>query len=102
MQLICDDMWLNGYTWMEDDVFHEFNPAKFKYTLPKYLDYNRFEIDTWLSARMMSSLVTQLSGKLRAICTRLCPPKVLLADKNGQNWLKQHLTRRPHKLLYLY
>ena len=70
MQLICDDMWLNGYTWMEDDVFHEFNPGKFKYTLPKYLDYNRFNIDTWLSARMMSSLVTQLSGKLRAICTK--------------------------------
>ena len=70
MQLICDDVWLNGYTWMEDDVFHEFNPGKFKYTLPKYLDYNRFNIDTWLSARMMSSLVTQLSGKLRAICTK--------------------------------
>lgn len=27
MQLICDDVWLNGYTWMEDDVFHEFNRA---------------------------------------------------------------------------
>ena len=70
MQLICDEIWLNGYTWIDNDVYHEFNPEKFKYTLPKYLDYNRFDIDTWLSSRMMSSLVTQLSGKLRAICTK--------------------------------
>ena len=33
---------------------------------------------------------------------KLCPPKVLLTDKNDQNWLKQHLTHRPPKLLYLY
>ena len=70
MQLMCDDMWLNGYRWQEEDGWHEFNPAKFKYELPKYLDYNRFHIDTWLSARMLSSLVTQLSGKLRAICSK--------------------------------
>ena len=70
MQLICDDMWLTGYRWQEDDGWHEFNPAQFKYELPKYLDYNRFNIDTWLSARMLSSLVTQLSGKLRAICAK--------------------------------
>lgn len=70
MQLICDDMWSNGYRWQEEDGWHEFNPDEFKYELPKYLDYNRFDIDTWLSARMMSSLVTQLSGKLRAICTK--------------------------------
>lgn len=70
MQLICDDMWLNGYRWQEEDGRHEFNPTQFKYELPKYLDYNRFDIDTWLSARMLSSLVTQLSGKLRAICSK--------------------------------
>ena len=70
MQLMCDDMWLNGYRWQADDGWHEFNPSQFKYELPKYLDYNRFSIDTWLSARMLSSLVTQLSGKLRAICSK--------------------------------
>lgn len=70
MQLLCDDMWLNGYRWQELDGWHEFNPTQFKYELPKYLDYNRFKIETWLSARMLSSLVTQLSGKLRAICSK--------------------------------
>ena len=84
MQLMCDDMWLNGYHWQEPDGWHEFNPAKFKYELPKYLDYNRFEIDTWLSARMLSSLVTQLSGKLRAICAKNAA-RLYVFDKDASN-----------------
>ena len=67
MQLICDDLWINGYRWMENGSTHEFNVSKFKLSLPKYLDYNRFNVDTWLSGRMLSSLVTQLSGKLRSM-----------------------------------
>ena len=82
MQLICDDMWLNGYRWQEIDDWHEFNPTKFKYELPKYLDYNRFKIDTWLSARMLSSLVTQLSGKLRSICSKNAA-RVYVFDKEA-------------------
>lgn len=70
MQLICDDMWLNGYLWQEGDGWHEFNPSRFKYDLPKYLEYKRFHVDTCLSAWMVSSLVTQLSGKLRSICSK--------------------------------
>ena len=54
MQLICDDLWINGYRWMENGSTHEFNVSKFKLSLPKYLDYNRFNVDTWLSGRMLS------------------------------------------------
>ena len=61
MQLLCDDMWLNGYRWHEDGVEHEFNISKFKFDLPKYLDYNHFEINTWLSARMLNSLTNRRS-----------------------------------------
>lgn len=90
MQLICDDMWLNGYRWEEDDGWHEFNPNQFKYELPKYLDYNRFDIDTWLSARMLSSLVTQLSGKLRAICTKNSTRLYVFDKEAGQgNYLER-------------
>lgn len=70
MQIICDDMWLNGYMWMEDGIWHEFNISKFKFELPKYIDYTRFNVDTWLSARMLNSLTNQLSGKLRAILAK--------------------------------
>lgn len=90
MQLMCDDMWLNGYRWQEDDGWHEFNPAQFKYELPKYLDYNRFSIDTWLSARMLSSLVTQLSGKLRALCSKNAARLHVFDKEAGQgNYLER-------------
>lgn len=102
MQLICDDMWLNGYRWEEDDGWHEFNPNQFKYELPKYLDYNRFDIDTWLSARMLSSLVTQLSGKLRAICTKNSTRLYVFDKEAGQGNYLERLwetieTRNPSK-----
>ena len=102
MQLICDDMWLNGYRWEEDDSWHEFNPNQFKYELPKYLDYNRFDIDTWLSARMLSSLVTQLSGKLRAICAKNSARLYVFDKEAGQGNYLERLwetieTRNPSK-----
>ena len=30
MQLMCDDMWLNGYRWKDDDGWHEFNPMNYR------------------------------------------------------------------------
>lgn len=102
MQLICDDMWLNGYRWQEEDDRHEFNPTQFKYELPKYLDYNRFDIDTWLSARMLSSLVTQLSGKLRAICSKNAARLYVFDKEAGKGNYLERLwetieTRNPSK-----
>jgi predicted RNA-binding Zn-ribbon protein involved in translation (DUF1610 family) len=91
MQLFCDDIWSNGYTWLEDGVIHEFNPDKYKYELPKYLDYNRFKVDTWLSARMLSSLVTQLSGKLRAICSKNAARLYVFDKEAGQGRYLEHL-----------
>lgn len=91
MQLFCDDIWSNGYTWLEDGVIHEFNPDKYKYELPKYLDYNQFKVDTWLSARMLSSLVTQLSGKLRAICSKNAARLYVFDKEAGQGRYLEHL-----------
>ena len=91
MQLFCDDIWSNGYTWLEDDGTHEFNPDKYKYELPKYLDYNRFKVDTWLSARMLSSLVTQLSGKFRSICSKNAARLYVFDKEAGQGRYLEHL-----------
>lgn len=55
--IIGDNIWNNGYK--------EFNPITDNLDLPKYLDYNDFILDTWLSARTLSSIVTQISGMLR-------------------------------------
>ena len=102
MQLLCNDMWLNGYRWQEIDGWHEFDPTQFKYELPKYLDYSRFKIDTWLSARMLSSLVTQLSGKLRSICSKNAARLYVFDKEAGKGNYLERLwetieTRNPSK-----
>ena len=61
--LILADVWNNGY--------QTFSIQNKIYELPKYLDYNDFNIETKLSARALSSLVTQVSGVIRSTCKRL-------------------------------
>jgi len=57
-QLIIDDIWENGYD--------KFIPLEDKLESPKYYDYKRFNVETKLSARALSSLVTQLAGVIGA------------------------------------
>lgn len=102
MQLICDEMWNNGYRWLVGDEWHEFKPDEFKYELPQYLDYNRFNLETWLSARMLSSLTNQLSGKLRAICSKNATRIYVFDKEASQGHYLERLwevieTRRPSK-----
>jgi predicted RNA-binding Zn-ribbon protein involved in translation (DUF1610 family) len=94
MQLLCDDMWLNGYRWTEDGVEHEFNVAKFKFGLPKYLDYNLFDIETWLSARMLNSLTNQLCGKLRAILSKEAKRVAMFDKQAGEGKYNERLWER--------
>lgn len=67
MSVIIDDIWENGYILHEDGVTHEFNISKYKFDIPKYIDYNRYNIETTLSGRALSSLVTQLVGVIKAV-----------------------------------
>lgn len=55
--IIGNDIWNNGY----DGFKIKTNNLNF----PKYVDYNKFNIDTWLSARARCSLTNQLSGMIR-------------------------------------
>jgi len=55
-QEIVDIIWNNGY--------EEFNIQEDKLNCPKYLDYKKFNINTSLSARALSSLVTQICFSL--------------------------------------
>jgi hypothetical protein len=67
-KIILEDVWNNGYVWYTEKEGglerHEFNIEKNKLDHPKFIDYNRFKLETKLSGRMLSSLVTQLSGIL--------------------------------------
>lgn len=64
--LILDSIWSKGYKWKVKDVEYEFNVTENKLDHPKFIDYKDFNIETPLSARALSSLVTQLCGILGA------------------------------------
>lgn len=70
MKIILENIWENGYVWYTEFCNglqkHEFNLKKNKLEHPKFIDYNRFQLETPLSGRMLSSLVTQLSGIIGA------------------------------------
>lgn len=61
-RIILDDIWDNGYRWETEEKKFEFNVKLNLLDHPKYIDYNNFNVETSLSARALSSLVTQLSG----------------------------------------
>jgi predicted RNA-binding Zn-ribbon protein involved in translation (DUF1610 family) len=56
--LIGKSIWNDGYD--------SFDVANDNLEFPTYLDYNKFNIQTWLSARCLSSIVTQISGMIRS------------------------------------
>ena len=62
--IIGNSIWNDGY----NDEFNKFNTnidsGEFL-NLPTYLDYNNFNIKTWLSARALCSLTNQISGMIR-------------------------------------
>lgn len=62
MSFILDDIWVIGY----DDGFNHFDVKNNIFNISKYLDYNKFDIETFLTARVMSSLVTQLTALLKS------------------------------------
>jgi len=64
--LILDQIWENGYKWNVKDKECVFNINENKLEHPKFIDYNHFDIETTLSARALSSLVTQLCGVIGA------------------------------------
>lgn len=57
--IILDQIWENGY--------ENFSIQENKLNLPKYFDYNKFPVETSLSGRALSSLVTQLRGIIQSV-----------------------------------
>ena len=70
-QLIIDHIWNNGYKWEDKTGKHyEFSIQKNLLKFPSFVDYNQFDIDTFLTGRALSSLVTQLAGMINAECEK--------------------------------
>lgn len=93
-QLIINEIWENGY--------EEFIPKLDKLDTPRYYDYKRFDFETTLSARALSSLVTQLSSVIGAATEkrRRCLwviEKLKLEGKSYKKLLKK--TNKNYKLV---
>ena len=97
--LIISNIWSNGYG--------EFNIDGNKLDLPKYIDYNYFDIDTILTGRALSSLVTQISGIIRAVTEKQRKRIFILNKKKEEgvsktqlngliNNLKKHIPHKPN------
>lgn len=78
--IILSDIWKNGYVEHFNGKTTTFDLCKYMYDLPAYIDYNRFDINTDLSARALSSLTTQLVGIIKAV-TKKQQKRVYVFDK---------------------
>lgn len=65
-KLILDDIWYNGYEYTINNIVYNFNINTNQLEFPQFIDYNKFNIDTFLTARTLRCLTTQLSGIIRA------------------------------------
>lgn len=65
-QIIVDDIWTNGYVWSDNTGEHMFSISNNQLSFPSFIDYNRFKLDTFLSARALSSIATQVAGMIKA------------------------------------
>ena len=89
MGFILDDIWENGYEWEDDNGKHRFSVRENKLDFPKYIDYNKFKLEEGheLTARALSSLVTQLAGIIKASTKKQAKRIYTLGEtkKEGKN-----------------
>lgn len=88
-------------------IDYTFNIQQNELSTPKYIDYNKFNIDTTLSARALSSLVTQLAGIISA-ATEKQRKRIYILDQmkhDGKNKasrsklvkkIKQNIPQKPN------
>lgn len=80
-----------AYIW--EYGYEDYDPKSNKFNLPKFLDYNSFDwIKTDLSARALSSLVTQVSGMLRA-CTDKQKRRIYVYEQKPSPKLKKKIDK---------
>lgn len=103
--IIVNDVWNNGYKFYNDEK--EFNINKNLLELPKYIEYKNFNLQTFLSARALSSLCTQLTGLLKSSTEKQRKRIYILEKMKSSNCskkqrnllarkLKQNIPRKPN------
>jgi len=81
-----DHIWKYGYTWFDkENIFHEFNVNLNKLETPSFIDYNFITVETTLTARALSSLVTQLCGILGSSVEKQRKRLFILEQQKNKN-----------------
>ena len=91
--IIVNEIYSYGYKWFYNNELHEFNIKKNLLELPKYIEYKNFSIETFLTARTLSSLCTQLTGVLKASVEKQ-RKRIYILEK-----MKANTSKRERKLL---
>jgi transposase len=69
-KLVIDEIWTNGYEWEDNKGKHSFSIERNELYFPSFIDYNKFNVNTFLTGRSLSSLVTQVAGMIRSECEK--------------------------------
>jgi len=81
-----DYLWNTHYEWKDKkDILRTMDIAKEKLEVPPYFDYNSIPIETNLSGRAKSSLITQCCGIVKACTEKQRRRLYLLEEKKSNN-----------------
>ncbi len=97
--LIVDSVWNKGYKWQYNGELQVFSIQDNLLLCPPYFDYKLFNIETNLTARALSSIVTQATALIKAEVTKQ-KKRLYMLDvlKNGTD-KKEKVSRKKRKAL---
>lgn len=66
-EIILDEIWENGYNWVgKDGKEYRFSAKEKLLKFPSFIDHNRFQFDSTLTARALKTMSTQLAGCIKS------------------------------------
>jgi len=88
MEQMIDYIWNNDITWMDkEQQYHTLSIRNNQLDTPKYFNYNMFPIDTFLTARALSSLATQVAGMIKSSVEKQRKRLYMLEKKKSRRYI---------------
>ena len=92
MEQMINYIWNNDITWIDkEQQSHTLSIRNNHLDTPKYFDYNMFPIDTFLTARALSSLATQVAGMIKSAVEKQRKRLYMLEKKKAEGVSKAKL-----------
>lgn len=92
LQLMIDHLWKHGLKWKDKKGIEcRFSIEENLLDFPPFIDYSIFDIDTFLSARALSSLATQAAGIIKAAIQKQKKRLYIYEKKKAEGTTKSKL-----------